>query len=101
MPHAMMMLTCVNWRNHLKPCRAIGKQIVFGLNITADGNVHLIFELFEGNRTDNTTHVPNWKALREFLEKVDTVSFGFKAAQKSNRTKIGGKEDVPHQIHFK
>jgi transposase len=47
------------------------KQIVFGLNITADGNVPLSYELFDGNRTDDTTHIPNWNALREFLGKSD------------------------------
>ncbi len=49
------------------------KQIVFGLNITADGNVPLSYELFDGNRTDDTTHIPNWNALREFLGKSDFI----------------------------
>ena len=52
-------------KDHRPDC----KQIVFGLNITADGNVPLTFELFDGNRTDDTTHIPNWNALREFLGK--------------------------------
>jgi len=43
------------------------------LNITADGNVPLSFELFDGNRTDDTTHIPNWNALRELLEKDDFI----------------------------
>ena len=42
-------------KDHQPDC----KQIVFGLNITADGNVPLTFELFDGNRTDDTTHIPN------------------------------------------
>jgi transposase len=54
-------------KDHRPDC----KQIVFGLNITADGNVPLTFELFDGNRTDDTTHIPNWNALREFLGKDD------------------------------
>ena len=37
-------------KDHRPDC----KQIVFGLNITADGNVPLSFELFDGNRTDDT-----------------------------------------------
>ena len=56
-------------KDHRPDC----KQIVFGLNITADGNVPLTFELFDGNRTDDTTHIPNWNALREFLEKDDFI----------------------------
>ncbi|EFK09176.1 conserved hypothetical protein, partial [delta proteobacterium NaphS2] len=31
------------------------------------------FELFDGNRTDDTTHVPNWNALREFLGESDFI----------------------------
>ena len=56
-------------KDHRPDC----KQIVFGLNITADGNVPLSFELFDGNRTDDTTHIPNWNALREFLRKEDFI----------------------------
>jgi transposase len=56
-------------KDHRPDC----KQIVFGLNITADGNVPLSFELFDGNRTDDTTHVPNWNAIREFLGKDDYI----------------------------
>jgi len=56
-------------KDHRPDC----KQIVFGLNITADGNVPLSFELFDGNRTDDTTHIPNWNALRKLLEKDDFI----------------------------
>lgn len=56
-------------KDHRPDC----KQIVFGLNITADGNVPLSFLLFDGNRTDDTTHIPNWEGLRELLEKEDFV----------------------------
>ena len=56
-------------KDHRPDC----KQIVFGLNITADGNIPLSFELFDGNRTDDTTHIPNWNALREFLGESDFI----------------------------
>ena len=56
-------------KDHRPDC----KQIVFGLNITADGNVPLSFELFDGNQTDDTTHIPNWNALREFLGESDFI----------------------------
>ena len=42
-------------------------QIVFGLNITADGNVPLSFNLFDGNRTDDTTHIPSCQDKSESL----------------------------------
>lgn len=56
-------------KDHRPDC----KQVVFGLNITADGNVPLTFELFDGNRTDDTTHIPNWNGLRDFLKKEDFI----------------------------
>ncbi len=56
-------------KDHRPDC----KQIIFGLNITADGNVPLSFELFDGNRTDDTTHIPNWNALHDFMVKEDFI----------------------------
>jgi transposase len=54
-------------KDHRPDC----KQLVFGLNITADGNVPLSFHLYDGNQTDDKTHIPNWEGLRELLEKED------------------------------
>ena len=54
-------------KDHRPDC----KQIVFGLNITSDGNVPLSFDLFDGNQTDDKTHVPNWDGLRDLLSKED------------------------------
>lgn len=54
-------------KDHRPDC----KQIVFGLNITSDGNVPLSFDLFDGNQTDDKTHIPNWEGLRELLSKED------------------------------
>lgn len=54
-------------KDHRPDC----KQIVFGLNITSDGNVPLSFELFDGNQTDDKTHIPNWEGLRELLSKEE------------------------------
>lgn len=56
-------------KDHRPDC----KQIVFGLNITADGHVPLSFQLFDGNKTDDATHIPNWEGLRRLLEKEDFV----------------------------
>ena len=56
-------------KDHRPDC----KQIVFGLNIVADGHVPLSFDLFDGNRTDDTTHRVNWDGLRDLLEKEDFI----------------------------
>ncbi len=60
-------------RGHNKDFRPDCKQIVFGLNITADGHVPLSFTLFDGNTNDDTTHIPNWNGLRTLLEKEDFI----------------------------
>jgi len=60
-------------RGHNKDFRPDCKQIVFGLNITADGHVPLSYKLFDGNTTDDVTHVPNWNGLRTLLEKEDFI----------------------------
>jgi len=49
------------------------KQIVFGLNITADGHVPLSYKAYNGNRGDDTTHIPNWNELRCLIHKEDFI----------------------------
>lgn len=58
---------------HNKDFRPDCKQIVFGLNITADGHVPLSYKLFDGNTPDDVTHIPNWNALRTLLKKEDFI----------------------------
>jgi transposase len=58
---------------HNKDFRPDCKQVVFGLNIVADGRVPISFELFDGNRNDDTTHIPNWNGLRALLGKEDFI----------------------------
>jgi transposase len=58
---------------HNKDFRPDCKQIVFGLNITADGHVPLSYQLFDGNTTDDVTHIPNWNGLRTLLGKEDFI----------------------------
>ena len=58
---------------HNKDFRPDCKQIVFGLNITADGHVPLSYKLFDGNTPDDVTHIPNWNAIRILLEKEDFI----------------------------
>ena len=31
------------------------------------------FQLFDGNTTDDTTHIPNWEGLRQFLDKENFI----------------------------
>jgi transposase len=47
------------------------KQLVFGLNVTADGAVPLSHEVYSGNRTDDTVHRSNVDHLRELLASDD------------------------------
>jgi transposase len=54
-------------KDHRPDC----KQIVFGLNVTDDGYVPLSYTIFDGNTTDDKTHIPNWESIREFLSKED------------------------------
>jgi transposase len=58
---------------HNKDFRPDCKQIVFGLNITGDGHIPLTFNLFDGNQSDDKTHIPNWQALRNLLDKENFI----------------------------
>ena len=60
-------------RGHNKDFHPDCKQVVFGLNITSDGHVPLSYKLFDGNTTDDVTHIPNWNGLRSLLEKEDFI----------------------------
>jgi transposase len=43
------------------------KQLVFGLNVTADGAVPISHEIYSGNRNDDTIHRGNIERLRQIL----------------------------------
>jgi transposase len=58
---------------HNKDFRPDCLQLVFGLNITDDGHVPLSFTLFDGNQSDDKTHIPNWDQLRQTLDKTDFI----------------------------
>ena len=49
------------------------KQLVFGLNVTADGAVPISHGIFSGNRNDDTIHRSNVDRLRELLGRDDFV----------------------------
>ena len=56
-------------KDHKPDC----KQVVFGLSTTSDGHVPISYELFDGNRTDDTTHIGTWDSLRNFIGRTDFV----------------------------
>lgn len=49
------------------------KQLVFGLNVSADGAVPLSHQVHSGNRTDDTIHSNNIEELRRLLKRDDFV----------------------------
>jgi len=49
------------------------KQLVFGLNVTADGTVPLSHDVYSGNRTDDTIHRTNLERLRHLLGRDDFI----------------------------
>jgi transposase len=60
-------------KGHNKDGRPDLKQLVFGLNVTADGAVPLYHQVYSGNRTDDTVHRDNVDALRDLLAKDDFI----------------------------
>jgi transposase len=52
---------------HNKDHRPDLKQLVFSLSVTDDGAVPLYFKVWDGNITDDTTHIRNWSALRALV----------------------------------
>lgn len=49
------------------------KQLVFGVNVTADGAVPISHQVFNGNRSDDTIHRGNLEQLRELLRRDDFI----------------------------
>jgi transposase len=49
------------------------KQLVFGINVTADGAVPISHEVYNGNRTDDTIHQSNVDHLRTLLGRDDFI----------------------------
>lgn len=76
-------------KDHRPDC----KQIIFGLNVVADGHVPISLHLYDGNTSDDQTHQVNWNELRSFLQ---TTEFCYvadsKVATKENMGHIAGNE---------
>jgi transposase len=49
------------------------KQLVFGVNVTADGAVPISHDVYSGNRTDDTIHRSNVDRLRQLLRRTDFI----------------------------
>lgn len=60
-------------RGHNKDHRPDLKQLVFGLNVTADGAVPVSHDIYSGNRTDDTVHRSNVDRLRQLLDRDDFI----------------------------
>jgi len=60
-------------QGHNKDHRPDLKQLVFGINIVADGAVPLSHEIYSGNRTDDTIHCANVDMLRQLLGRDDFI----------------------------
>jgi transposase len=58
---------------HNKDHRPDLKQLVFGLNVTADGAVPLSHEVYSGNRNDDTVHRSNVDRLRQVVGHDDFI----------------------------
>jgi transposase len=60
-------------RGHNKDHRPDLKQLVFDLTVTSDGAVPIHYKGYDGNRTDDTTHIETWDALRELKGSPDFI----------------------------
>jgi transposase len=74
---------------HNKDHRPDLKQLVLGLNVTADGAVPISHRIYDGNQTDDRIHPANHQALQRLLNRVDFIYVAdCKLATKENLQKI-------------
>ncbi len=65
------------------------KQLVLGLNVTADGAVPISHQIYHGNQTDDRLHPANHKGLQKLLQRADFVYVAdCKLATEENLQKI-------------
>jgi transposase len=65
------------------------KQLVLGLNVTADGSVPILHQIYNGNQTDDRLHPANHKRLQKLLQRVDFIYVAdCKLATEENLQKI-------------
>ena len=58
-------------RGNSKDHRHDLKQLVYTLTISADGAVPIHYKAYSGNRTDDTTHIETWEALKGIAGRSD------------------------------
>jgi len=58
---------------HNKDHRPDLKQLVLGLTVTADGAVPLLHKIYDGNKTDDQTHISNHRRLQKLLSCTDFI----------------------------
>jgi transposase len=49
------------------------KQVLFSLTVSRDGAVPLHYKAFDGNTTDDQTHIPIWESLRRLAGRSDFI----------------------------
>ena len=65
------------------------KQLVLGLNVTADGAVPISHRIYDGNQTDDRLHPANHRALQKLLGRADFIYVAdCKLATKENLEKL-------------
>ena len=65
------------------------KQLVLGLNVTADGAVPISYRIYDGNQTDDRLHPANHKTLQKLLQRSDFIYVAdCKLATEENLQKI-------------
>lgn len=60
-------------RGHSKDHRPDLKQLVYALCVSADGAIPVHYKVYDGNRTDDTTHWETWQSLRGIFQRSDFV----------------------------
>lgn len=58
---------------HNKDYRPDLKQLVLGLNVTADGAVPISHQVYNGNQSDDILHGANHRALQQLLSRTDFI----------------------------
>lgn len=64
---------------HNKDHRPDLKQLVYSLSVSADGAVPIHYKCYDGNQTDDQTHIETWKTVRRL---AGTSSFMYVADSK-------------------
>jgi transposase len=60
-------------RGHSKDHRPDLKQVLYTLTVSNDFAVPVHYKPYDGNRTDDTTHIETWKSLRSMLMTADFI----------------------------